>query len=132
MSIEQALAENTAAIRELIETIKAGVPATAAQVEAVVVEAKKDNYYAPDDPVEKAEPKTEAPAAEEKAKPATEAPAEDINYDHVKDAIVGLHKAKGRAAAIAVLEQFGVDVATKLTLDQYPAVVRAAKAALEG
>lgn len=130
MSIEQALAENTAAIRELIEAIKAGVPTTAAQVEAVVTEAKVETpAEETPEPEQAPEPKAEQPAAKEER---PEMPAEEINYDHVKDAIVGLHKAKGRAAALAVLDRFGVDVATKLTADQYPAVVQAAKAALEG
>ena len=135
MSIEQALAENTAAIRELIEAIKTGVPTTAAQVEAVVTEAKveapaaeekvKQEEHAP-------EPKAEAPAAKEEKPARVELPREEVSYDQVKDAIIGLSKTKGRAAAVAVLDQFGVDVATKLTADQYPAVVQAAKAALEG
>lgn len=40
MSLEATIQENTNAIRELIAAIKAGVPTTAAQVAAVVTEAK--------------------------------------------------------------------------------------------
>lgn len=73
---------------------------------------------------------TAAPAASSTAseQPAADAPA--ISIADVNAAIIGLAKAKGRDAAVAVLKEFGVAKAPELKAEQYPAVVAAAKKAM--
>jgi len=73
---------------------------------------------------------TAAPAASSTAseQPAADAPA--ITIADVNAAIIGLAKAKGRDAAVAVLKEFGVAKAPELKPEQYPAVVAAAKKAM--
>lgn len=129
MSIEQALAENTAAIRELIEAIKNGVPTTTAQVEAVAAEAKAEKP--------KAEKKAEAPKPEAEAEPAatpepkTEpAAAEAVDYDTVAKAITRLSRAKGRDAAVAVLAQFDAKKLPDVAPEQFADVLAAAEEAM--
>lgn len=73
---------------------------------------------------------TAAPAASstDSEQPAGDAPA--IAIADVNAAIIGLAKAKGRDAAVAVLKEFGVAKAPELKADQYAAVVAAAKKAM--
>ena len=129
MSIEQALAENTSAIRELIAAIRAGVPTTAAQGAAVVAEAPA---------VEKTEPKKEAARAEvsdaaEHGKTAAQAvealaghankPTPTATYEDAKAAVLKISKEKGRDAAVAVLSTFGVQKLPDLQPENYGALV---------
>lgn len=131
MSIEQALAENTAAIRELIEAIKNGVPTTTAQVEAVAAEAKAEKP--------KAEKKTEAPKPEpeaEESSAATQeqkdepAAAEGITYEAVAAAITKLSRTKGRDAAVGVLAQFDAKKLPDVAPEKFAEVLAAAEEAL--
>lgn len=73
---------------------------------------------------------TAAPAASstDSEQPAADAPA--VTIADVNAAIIGLAKAKGRDAAVAVLKDFGVAKAPELKVDQYAAVVAAAKKAM--
>lgn len=129
MSIEQAITENTNAIRELIATIRAGVPITAAQIAAVVAEAPA---------VEKTEPKKEAARAEvsdaaEHGKTAAQAvealaghankPTPTATYEDAKAAVLKISKEKGRDAAVAVLSVFGVQKLPDLQPENYGALV---------
>jgi hypothetical protein len=57
--------------------------------------------------------------------PAAAEDASAVTYDDVRNAVVGLAAAKGRDAAIAVLDQFGVDHASKLTEAQWPEALAA-------
>lgn len=143
MSIEQALAENTSAIRELIAAIRAGVPTTAAQVAAVVAEAPeaetaKAKIPAKDPAVEKTEPKKEAaraevPDAAEHGKTAAQAvealaghankPTPTATYEDAKAAVLKISKEKGRDAAVAVLSVFGVQKLPDLQPENYGALV---------
>lgn len=76
---------------------------------------------------------SDAASAEETAGSAsdTASPEDDTDapqaasYDDVKNAVVALAAAKGRDAAVAVLDQFGVDHASKLTEEQWPEAVQA-------
>lgn len=54
--------------------------------------------------------KTEAPKAEKAEKPTTS----EVDYADVQKAVVALAATKGRGAALEVLEQFGVDHASKV------------------
>ncbi|MBU0593340.1 MAG: hypothetical protein KKH74_06330 [Gammaproteobacteria bacterium] len=123
MSIEQALAENTSAIRELIAALSNGIPTTGAQVDAVVAEA----------PASKAEAKK--PAAAEKPAPssgttsesaASSAPSASgeppvkLDYDAIKKPFLALVNKKGRDAAAKLLANFGVDAGKGGKLSDIP------------
>lgn len=129
MSIEQALAENTAAIKELIamwgklnaqaKTVDKAPAETTVTAAGKPVEAK----------VEKAgeKPKAEKPAAVEKdkaeSKPKAEAPVAD--YAPVGAAITAFAAANGRDATLAKLAEFGVTSGKALKPEQYADVLAA-------
>jgi len=152
MSLEATIQENTNAIRELIAAIKAGVPTTAAQVAAVVTEAKTTPCAGHDAETAKEEGKPEkettakkttaaateaaastqstaeagAGAAQEKKADNSEASnkaAEVPAYTTVVSAINKLAQGKGRDAAVAVLSKFGVTRGPELKPEQYAAVI---------
>lgn len=107
MTLEAVIAENTNALRELIETIKNGVPTTSAQVAAVaqapVVQEKK-------------EPKKQAsaPAAEMPASTTTGAASskEAPDYKTTSAAVLRLVETKGNEVTRKLLASF--DGATNL------------------
>lgn len=109
MSIEQALAENTSAIRELIAAIRAGVPTTAARVAAEVPDAAEHG-------------KTAAQAVEALAGHANK-PTPTATYEDAKAAVLKISKEKGRDAAVAVLSTFGVQKLPDLQPENYGALV---------
>jgi hypothetical protein len=133
MSLESVIAENTAAIRELIEAIKNGVPTTAAQVAAVATEAKADKPEKA-----KAEKKAEAPKreAEEQSAATPEQKAGDaaaeVTEADVKEVTIALGKAGKRDALVAKLEEYGVPRATALPEEQWAEYVAWARAQLDG
>lgn len=139
MSLEATIQENTIAIRELIAAIQAGVPTTAAQVAAVVSEAKP----------KKATTKKETAKAETKAEPATQAaeqkpedltqmtageaekalhghannPADAPTYQATAVAVTKLAHTKGREVAVAVLTKFGAAKLPDVKPEQFAAVI---------
>lgn len=134
MSLEATIQENTNAIRELIAAIKAGVPTTAAQVAAVVTEAKpttaaKETTAKKTTPAEKAEPAPTQPTAEAVAAAAPEKkdePSEQAaapNYQATADAVTKLARTKGREAAVAVLTKFGASKLPDVKPEQFAAVI---------
>ena len=153
MSLEATIQENTNAIRELIAAIKSGAPTTAAQVAAVVTEAKTTPCAGHDAETAKEEGKgkpekdttakkttaaaTEAAAstqstaeagagaAQEKKADNSEASdkAEVPAYTSVVSAINKLAQGKGRDAAVAILSKFGVTRGPELKPEQYAAVI---------
>lgn len=64
-------------------------------------------------------------SAESPSEPAVEIPVADVNA-----AVIGLAKAKGRDAAVAVLQKFGVSKVPELKAEHYAAVIDAAKKAM--
>lgn len=144
MSLEATIAENTAALRELISAIKAGVPTTAAQVAAVVEQA-------PQQPTETAEaraPEAARPTTKAKNTPAAAtAPAPQpstatdagastdaapaLTYQDAATAVTNLAKAKGRDTAVAVLGKFGAAKLPDVKPEQFADVVKACKEAAE-
>lgn len=137
MSIEQALAENTSAIRELIATIRAGVPTTAAQVAAVATEAKTTPCAGHAAETETAVQrfdrelgKTAAQAVEALDGHANK-PAPTATYEDAKAAVLKISKDKGRDAAVTVLSKFGVQKLPDLKPENYGALVAAVKEVLE-
>ena len=136
MSIEQALAENTSAIRELIAAIRAGVPTTAAQVAAVVAEAPEAETAKAKIPAKdpaKDPAAAEVPDAAEHGKTAAQAvealaghankPTPAATYEDAKAAVLKISKEKGRDAAVAVLSTFGAQKLPELQPENYGALV---------
>ena len=137
MSLEIAIQENTAAIRELIAAISNGIPTTAQQVAAVVTEAKAEAKADKKTKAEKTE-KTEAEAPKSDAAPAATqeqkdepAAADDeevvYSYQDAANAITALSKAKGRDAAVALLKAFSANNLKEVKPEDYAALI--AKAA---
>jgi len=134
--------ELEASIRNLFATY-VGETDNAPAAQTVVHVAEKTT--APKATKAKATPSTEpapandvAPAAEEITPEAPEAaaveekqPAEEITYPDIQTAVKNLAAAKGRDAAIAVLDTFGVDHASKLQTTQWAEAHAALVAALE-
>lgn len=142
MSLEATIQENTDAIRELIAAIKAGVPTTAAQVAAVVTEAKPEKTPAAKEttakkttPAEKVEPAPTQPIAEAVADAAPEKkdePSEQAaapTYQATADAVTKLAREKGRDAAIGVLSKFGAAKLPDVKPEQFAAVIAACEEA---
>lgn len=123
MSIETLLADNTAAIRELIATIKAQAYAEASQPAA------------PKAPPVAAKP-TPAPAPVVEDTPEAHATPADpetlVTIDEVKAAVLKLAATKGREAAVAVLLSFGAAKAPELKPEQYGAALDALNAKMAG
>jgi hypothetical protein len=134
MSLEIAIQENTAAIRELIAAISNGIPTTAQQVAAVVEEVKAE---APVKTEKKAKAeKAEAPKVEQAATPEPKeeaAPAADdapeVTYQDAAAAITALSKTKGRDAAVALLKKFGASKLPEVKPEDFAAIVAEAQAA---
>jgi len=142
MSLEQALIENTAAVKNLAALLSAGdnkVPPFVAR-EVAAKEVAAENKKASTAVVDATAPKTaeakatkavkaEAPKTETKA-PAPKA-ATVSDYAPVKDFTLKLVKEKGREVALALLGEYGVERADQLKPEQYAEYVEAAKAKLE-
>ena len=126
MSLEQAIQENTAAIRELIAALGNGATSqAAAPVETATVEEPKAEK-----PTK--EKKQQAPAAmpesKEEAAPAADEPA-PVSYDDCAQAVTKLAKTKGRPAAVALLGQF--DLKTLQDAKDKPELLAQVKAAAD-
>ena len=126
MSLEQAIQENTAAIRELIAALGAGATSqAAAPVETATVEEPKAEKPAK-------EKKQQAPAAtpesKEEVAPAADEPA-PVSYDDCAQSVTKLAKTKGRPAAVALLGQF--DLKTLQDAKDKPELLAQVKAAAD-
>lgn len=126
MSLEQAIQENTAAIRELIAALGKGAPSqAAAPVETATVEEPKAEK-----PTK--EKKQQAPAAmpesKEEVAPVADEPA-PVSYDDCAQAVTKLAKTKGRPAAVALLGQF--DLKTLQDAKDKPELLAQVKAAAD-
>ncbi|AQW29107.1 hypothetical protein JK151_08970 [Ralstonia syzygii subsp. celebesensis] len=119
MSLEVAIQENTAAIRDLIAAIASGaaVPAAADKVVAASTKSKTEAKQEAVPPVANTE------AAEEGA------PA--VTYNEAASVITKLSRAKGRDAALKVLQGFGADNLKGIKPEQFADVMGAAQKALE-
>ena len=126
MSLEQAIQENTAAIRELIAALGTGATSqAAAPAETATVEEPKAEKPAK-------EKKQQAPAAtpesKEEAAPAADDPA-PVSYDDCAQSVTKLAKTKGRPAAVALLGQF--DLKTLQDAKDKPELLARVKAAAD-
>ena len=126
MSLEQAIQENTAAIRELIAALGKGAPSqAAAPTETATVEEPKVEKPAK-------EKKQSAPAAMPESKEEAAAAADDpapVSYDDCAQAVTKLAKSKGRPAAVALLGQF--DLKTLQDAKDKPELLAQVKAAAD-
>lgn len=109
MSLEQALAANTAAVNALVVALTSGNIGAAAPV-----------TVAAETPAPKAEKAATTKKTEKAAStPAAEPEAEAIPYETVKTATLEFIKVKGRDAFTALAAQFGVGSAKDLKPEQY-------------
>ena len=103
MSLEQAIQENTAAIKALIAALGTGATSqAAAPAETATVEEPKAEKPAK-------EKKQQAPAATPESKAEAAAAADEpapVSYDDCAQSVTKLAKSKGRPAAVALLGQF--------------------------
>lgn len=138
MSIETLLAENTAAIRELIATIKAQAYAEVSQPAttkpAPEPESKatfRINKNHPQIEVIKA---LATPVVEDTPEAhATPADPETlVTLDEIKAAVLKLAATKGRDAAVGVLQSFGAAKAPELKPEQYGDALTALNNAMVG
>lgn len=138
MSLEQAIQENTAVLRELIAVMKGAQVATPVVVEETEAKKSADTATAQDsstakktsarasaaktetpkqEPVATPEPKEEvAPAADEDEGPAA-------TYQDAATAITQLSKVKGRDAAVALLKKFGASKLPEVKPEDFNAIV---------
>jgi hypothetical protein len=125
--LEEAIKENTAAIRELIAAIANGIPTTPAQVAAAAAEASTKEKPKATVGVNGASstpgqtsPTADAAAQDPAAGAAPTAPAAaSVSYDEVKAAILKLSQAKGREQVVAALTEFGVAKGPELKPEQF-------------
>lgn len=128
MSLEAAIQENTAVMRELIARLT-NSPTTAAAPQ-VANDPKPQAATTADTARTAAEAKADAPASKVESS-GQHSPV--VTYDDVKRAILELSKKKGRDAAVKVLSEFGVASGPELqkTPEKFGAFVESAKVALE-
>lgn len=142
MTLEAAIAENTAAVRELIaqlrsgtalqqpsaEEIDANIKALNAAQEAAAPKptpAAKPAAPAPTPPTAEAPASAPSPKANEPADPPS---AETPDYATTAKAVNALVKASGRQAAVDVLASFGAATLKDVQPSQYAAVIAACNA----
>ena len=123
MSLEQALADNTAAIRELIAAMRPAAPATVtAVVQAITAPAADTStiLIAPDEKAAPEVPYTMPPLQPREA--VVEAPAAPaaIEYAQVAQAIIDAFKVD-RAKVVATLGKFGAKKGPELKPADYVA-----------
>jgi len=123
MSLEQALADNTAAIRELIAAMRPAAPATVtAVVQAITAPAADTStiLIAPDEKAAPEVPYTMPPLQPREA--VVEAPAAPaaIEYAQVAQAIIDAFKVD-RAKVVATLGKFGAKKGPELKPADYAA-----------
>jgi hypothetical protein len=136
--LEQAIADNTAAIRELIATIKASAPTTSARppvakkatsnVKATVTE-NNGASSTPGAPFHPAEAAAQEKPAMEEAPPATSV-AESVTYEQVKHAILKVASTKSREIAAGILAEFGATKGPDLKPEQYAGIMARLNAVL--
>ena len=118
MSLEQAMTDLAAAIREQTEVIK----------------STRNTDTSPASPAEPAKiVKKTAPAKVEKPAPADEeedTAADEVPYEKVQKAVVALADGKGKPAVKAILAKFKVDHAKNLDAAKRPALIKALEDAL--
>lgn len=149
MTLEAAIAENTAAVRELIAQLRSGTALQQPTAEAIDANIKALNAAqaqeaaapkptpaakpaapAPTPPTAEAPASAPSPRANEPADPpSAEAHADAPDYAATARAINTLVKAKGRQAAVDVLASFKASTLKDVQPAQYAAVIAACEGA---
>jgi hypothetical protein len=129
--LEQAITENTSAIRDLIAAISKGIPTTAAQVAAVVqespaVEVKKPAPAPAQKAVATTPPIVEAPVAATTTEP-TSAPTSPVDFNMLKTAFLALVQTN-REKAVGALAKFGIAKLSDAKPEQYAEILAAVQA----
>lgn len=118
MSLEQAIQENTEAVRALVAALQSGAQIAAVAEPDPAGEPKARRGRPPksetaaqsakDEPAASTTPETAttAPTATPQAESASVEKQQDIPFDNVTKKIVELNKAKGRDAVMSVIENF--------------------------
>ena len=131
MSLEIAIAENTAALRELIAQLAKGLPTSAAQITAVVKEAETEVDTSEADAAAAAKKAKDAKEAKaEKAQEAADAaadatpdPKDDgagaVSLEDVIAVTLALGKAGKRPQLVELLEAYGVAKSSLLHKNDY-------------
>lgn len=133
MSLEQAIHENTAAIRDLIAAISKGVPVAPAQVQAVVQEAAPETKPAKKSAVAAPEAVSSTTVSEQTDASHAEAPAAaDITLADITTVVLDLGKAGKRAALVSLLAEYGVPKASALDPSKFAEFHTKASALLGG
>jgi hypothetical protein len=141
MSLEQALAANTAAIEKLLAVLANAENMAAAMDAAPAAEKPKRarKEAKPEAPAGEpaSAPKAEDDAAGEQsapeqsaASPASTTTTELVTYTQASAAIVKLANSKGRKAAVDVLAGFGAKTLGEVKASSYADVIAACEAAL--
>jgi len=144
MTLEAAIAENTAAVRELIAQLRSGTALQQPTAEAIdanikALNAAQAQEAAAPKPTPAAKPAkpvptpstAEAPVPAQSprgAEPADPPAAEALDYATTAKAVNALVKASGRQAAVDVLASFGAATLKDVQPAQYAAVVAACNA----
>lgn len=133
MTLEAAIQENTAVLRELIAAINAQAAGGAALKTATITNKTVEGVKAPTaSPAPSPAETTKDPAAPAPAAPnADGADAEEVTYQDAAKAVTNLAKAKGRPAAEEVLKQFGANKLPDVKPEDFAAVVKACNEAAE-
>ena len=120
MSLEAIIEANTAAVRDLIAALNAQAATGAVVAKAAAPAPEKK------EPInQEAAAPAPAPVSEAKADEPPVDDAKEVTYDEAAKAVTALGKAKGRAAAVAVLEQFGAKNLQGVKPADFAAVVAA-------
>lgn len=151
MSLEKAIAENTAAVRELIAALgKVSIPSATVELttltpaiapQAEVATAKKPTPAEKEEPVSSprtvaeatadAAPEQKAESTQKSPAPVSDDTAPAVTLDTLIDQAKKLAAAKTRNALVAVLEAFGMARISEAKPEQYPALSVALQKALE-
>lgn len=119
--LEEAIKENTNAIRELIVAIGKGIPTTAAQVAAVVAESPKQEEASAKKeqtkPVQKEATATAQPTAQAADAPEQKA-APSVKFDDLKTQFLDLVNTN-REKAVGILSGFGLSKLSEAKPEQY-------------
>ena len=148
MSLEIALAENTAAIRELIAKLSSG-PVIAQDVQAEKPAATtKATKATKADPKPEAAPSSEpTPTASDNSQPSstesneasenvqsetTEQSTAQPTYEDAKAAVLNLGKVKGRQATLDVLSRFGAAKLPDVKPEAFADLIALAQSVIDG
>jgi hypothetical protein len=142
MSLELALQEATAAMKELVALLRnqspaennAPIAASAAEDPPKAKRSKKEVLQAAPvgEPVEEATaPSTEPTATDAPATEAAAAPSKQLEYADVSEATLRLVKVKGTKHVKDMLAQHGYGTAKDIPMDMWPAWIAACNAETE-